>query len=317
VLLSGGVFTGFGIFSVGSYTYYSAMQFTFTDIPVLGWRGPFFYNSAYPSYFSLLSFTNCWLRGMSLTVLNGLVSGDCSVLSTVVLQNNLLERSTVSLYNGCFAYSQGGPPTYYDNPLALTARNNLFRQSTVTLTYNNSWPAAGCFPAWSITDNLFDTSTNSLASNVVLTNYVSLWNNAFFGIANSLGGTTNLVVTNLSYVIGPLGSWYIGSSSPTVIDTGSRTADLAGLYHYTIQTNLVDGYEIKEGNSIVDIGFHYVATDANGNPIDSNGDGIPDYLQDANGNGLVDNGESNWFNRSVTGNGLSTTNGLSVFTPLK
>ena len=28
--------------------------------------------------------------------------------------------------------------------------------------------------------------------------------------------------------------------------------------------------------------------------MDSNGDGIPDYIQDANGNGLVDNGETNW-----------------------
>jgi hypothetical protein len=217
---------------------------------------------------------------MSLTILKGLVSGDCSVLSTVVLQNNLLERSTVSLYNGCFAYSQGGPPTYYDNPLALTARNNLFWQSTVALTYNNSWPAAGCFPAWSITDNLFDTSTNSLASDVVLTNYVSLWNNAFFGIANSLGGTTNLSVTSLSYAAGPLGTWYVSSASPTLVDVGSRSADLAGLYHYTIQTNLVDGYEIKEYNSTVDIGYHYVAVDGNGNPIDTNGNGVPDYLED-------------------------------------
>ena len=51
---------------------------------------------------------------------------------------------------------------------------------------------------------------------------------------------------------------------------------------------------MKETNSIVDMGYHYVAVDANGNPVDSNGDGIPDYLQDANGNGLVDAGETNW-----------------------
>jgi len=51
---------------------------------------------------------------------------------------------------------------------------------------------------------------------------------------------------------------------------------------------------VKETNSIVDIGYHYVAVDTNGIPLDSNGDGIPDYLQDANGNGLVDAGETNW-----------------------
>jgi len=37
-----------------------------------------------------------------------------------------------------------------------------------------------------------------------------------------------------------------------------------------------------------------VATDANGSPFDSNGDGILDYLEDINGNGLVDSGELGW-----------------------
>jgi len=44
----------------------------------------------------------------------------------------------------------------------------------------------------------------------------------------------------------------------------------------------------------VDIGYHYVAVDTNGIPFDTNGDGIPDYLEDINGNGLVDSGEIGW-----------------------
>ena len=44
----------------------------------------------------------------------------------------------------------------------------------------------------------------------------------------------------------------------------------------------------------MDIGYHYVATDPGGNPLDTNGDGNPDYLEDANGNGLIDNGEYAW-----------------------
>jgi hypothetical protein len=75
----------------------------------------------------------------------------------------------------------------------------------------------------------------------------------------------------------------------TLINAGSRTADVAGLYHFTTTTN-----QVAETNSTVDIGFHYVATDSNGNPLDANGDGIPDYLSDANGNGLVDSGEIGW-----------------------
>ena len=49
-----------------------------------------------------------------------------------------------------------------------------------------------------------------------------------------------------------------------------------------------------EGTSTVDIGYHYVATDAYGNPLDTDGDGIPDYIEDANGNGTVDSGETDW-----------------------
>jgi hypothetical protein len=70
---------------------------------------------------------------------------------------------------------------------------------------------------------------------------------------------------------------------------GNTNANLLGLYHFTTQTN-----QVKETNSVVDIGYHYVAVDANGNPIDTNSDGIPDYWEDANGNGLVDSGEIGW-----------------------
>jgi hypothetical protein len=66
----------------------------------------------------------------------------------------------------------------------------------------------------------------------------------------------------------------------------------------------------------VDIGYHYVAVDTNGNSIDTDGDGIPDYLEDANGNGLVEYSETSWTSYN-SANGLTTANGLQVFTPLK
>ena len=37
-----------------------------------------------------------------------------------------------------------------------------------------------------------------------------------------------------------------------------------------------------------------MAVDANGNPVDTDGDGEPDYVTDANGNGSTDSGELNW-----------------------
>jgi hypothetical protein len=64
----------------------------------------------------------------------------------------------------------------------------------------------------------------------------------------------------------------------------------------------------------VEIGFHYVAVNASsGQPVDTDGDGIPDYAEDRNGNGTADAGERNW-NASET---VPTPPGLKVFTPLK
>src|SRR5258705_2027923 len=52
--------------------------------------------------------------------------------------------------------------------------------------------------------------------------------------------------------------------------------------------------QAQELNSVVDIGFHYVATSGAGVPIDSDHDGDPDYLEDPNGNGVNDPGETPW-----------------------
>ena len=68
---------------------------------------------------------------------------------------------------------------------------------------------------------------------------------------------------------------------------------------------------LRNGPSAVE-----VSVDADGNPLDTDGDGIPDYLEDSNGDGVYDAGDlSDWLVSAY--NGLSRTNGLSVFTPLK
>src|SRR5262249_25037052 len=94
-----------------------------------------------------------------------------------------------------------------------------------------------------------------------------------------------------AYATGTLGPWYITSpTSTSVVDTGSCSASLAGLYHYTTQTS-----QAKEGTSQVDMGFHYVALDGSGSPVDTDVDGISDYLEDSNGDGKYDNGDmSDW-----------------------
>jgi hypothetical protein len=48
---------------------------------------------------------------------------------------------------------------------------------------------------------------------------------------------------------------------------------------------------------------------------DTDGDTLPDYFEDANGNGTADTGETNWQSYNSP-NGLPTNPGLQVFTPL-
>jgi hypothetical protein len=136
------------------------------------------------------------------------------------------------------------------------------------------------------------------------TNLTSYDYNAYIGSSPfPFSGGHDVVVTNgFNWQTGWLGDYYLPPNSP-LINAGGTNADQVGLYHFTTQTN-----QIKETNSVVDIGYHYVATDANGNSVDSNNDGTPDYKTDANGNGLKDNGEQAWGNPPViTGQPVNLT----------
>jgi hypothetical protein len=184
------------------------------------------------------------------------------------------------------------------NSAVMTLNNNLFARSVISavgsgaLSFTNNlvWGAslAQLNPSgtnvWRAYNNDFDSST---ITNSTLTNGY----NAYLNYSGYLSptNTTDIFSTNtLAYQTSWLGTFYQPSTS-LLIDMGSTNASALGLYHYTTQIN-----QVPETNSTVDIGYHYVVTDTNGIPLDSNGDGIPDYLEDANGDGIVDNGETNW-----------------------
>ena len=109
-----------------------------------------------------------------------------------------------------------------------------------------------------------------------------------YGTLNPTYASDMILSASPAYQTSWFGKYYLPSNSP-LINAGSTTADQVGLYHFTTQTN-----QAIEANSVVDIGYHYVATDANGNPLDSNGDGIPDYIEDVNGNGISGLGQMPW-----------------------
>ena len=118
---------------------------------------------------------------------------------------------------------------------------------------------------------------------------------------------------------GTLSSWTLNlttTAGTTAFNGGSITLNALGSaspYSSDIAVSLSGG---SSTNSTVDIGFHYVAVDGNGLPWDVDGDGIPDVLEDADGDGLFDNdgSESDW---TTSTNGTTGSPGLLLFTPLE
>jgi PAS domain-containing protein len=182
----------------------------------------------------------------------------------------------------------------------LDQRNNLFyRGNYAYSTYGTNTLS------WTVKDCLFDCDSLTHWGEPRITNS----NNGYLsGLSTLQGGSSNKTNLVIGYQAGLATNWYGvlgsfyyptngGASSLTnLFNAGSRYATNAGLYHFTTTTN-----QVKETNSVVDIGYHLVATDANGNPLDYDGDGSPDYFEDRNGNGTPDSGETGWQSASDTG----------------
>jgi hypothetical protein len=194
-------------------------------------------------------------------------------------------RPTVNITNCLFnrvAMNLEGTTTNAMNP---TFRNCLLYGGSLRLSNEVTG-------TWTFKDNLFDkVSITQIATlthdyNGYITNASGQW--------LTVSGSHDNFTNTFGWQSGVLGPWYQPTNS-TFRDTGSTNANHIGLYHYTVlPTN------VKETNSMVDCGFHYVAT-INSVPIDTDGDGIPDYLEDLNGNGSVNSRETDWQNSSDLG----------------
>jgi Mg-chelatase subunit ChlD len=102
-------------------------------------------------------------------------------------------------------------------------------------------------------------------------------------------GSTNLFASTFGWQTGDLGRFYLPTNS-TLLNSGSTNAAARALYHFTCTTN-----NVKEATSVVDMGYHYVAT-SGGLPLDTDVDGIADYLEDHNGDGITDGLEDSFAN---------------------
>jgi len=232
------------------------------------------------------SSANFAFTGWSILADASQISGQ-SITCPFVLQNCQLYTGTItatgpvmSVTNCLFQRVNLLVTDRTDGNVSQAFYNNLFWLGELTIKHFNSGP-------YTFRDNLFNLTSNTLSGSI---NYCS--NNAYVTTNNGVLLPENndvILISSPAFQFGALGQYYYPTNL-SLIHAGSQSAPAAGLYHYTVTTN-----NVIEGTNIVSIGFHYVAVGNNGLALDTNGDGIPDYLEDANGNGVVDSGELDWL----------------------
>jgi hypothetical protein len=241
--------------------------------------------------FSLVSVQSAWFRFTDMILLAGYhysdvvpaTYEDCQIRAVNIGGQDELINYTNNVLTRCsYSYIEEGGP--FPNGLI----NNLFLNGSISINLSNAGSS------WTIENNLFDNVSISFGSVDPGNGY-----NAYYNTTQMAGSSGHdQAISNLDFQVGPLGNYYYptnGGNLSQLINKGSGTAGSLGLYHYTVTTN-----EVVEGTNTVSIGYHYVALDQYGNPLDSNGDGIPDYLEDANGNGIYDSGDlGDWQNLNL------------------
>ncbi|HAB16764.1 MAG TPA: hypothetical protein DCE44_09975, partial [Verrucomicrobiales bacterium] len=254
-------------------------------------------------------------------------------VATVNLINNLFVRSSIT----CSRYSnQSGI-----SQVTVTMRNNLHRLGVVNLVDVASGFSA---PLWSLKDSLFDASTftatgpSATAAQISHNGYVGSTPPVSSG-SNKTGLTADYAPG--AYGPYPAGAGSSPSLS-SLREVGSVLATVRGLYHFTtdpsapvenILTQTDERQAPKEGVSQVDIGFHYAVApapydketgfggldselksaywDDDSNPqtpmvliTQYAADGIPDWIEDTDGDGNWDTTETSWLNPDTDGDGL-------------
>ena len=241
----------------------TSVQFTFTEIPMIS-QSYLINDISGLGTMELLSFRHSILKSGNLVSSSGVSN------ALISMTNNCLVRFLI--------YTA---PTNTGN---AWFQNNLFKDGLMAIEGDNT--------SYNIYNNFYhDTILFQFVSGAPQHDY-----NAYITNANNWGSyaANDVLLTNRPvFLEGPLGGNYYYPTNDgmlsKLIDMGSTNADVMGLFHFTTTTN-----QFKETNSIVDIGFHHIALNGADEPVDTDNDGIPDYLEDINGNGSLNSGESDW-----------------------
>lgn len=279
------------------------LKLRFVDVPMLGVSMPFFGDGsrtfAVADQLELLEAIDSQLRGVAIVAqsTNDFWQG----VNTPTLSFQNCAFATAKLEVRMEAVSNGG--SWVDNPYQITLMQNLLWSTSINMYYGmiNSSSA----PPWEIRRNMFNSGSFLLNGDGAWTNQVDRGHNGFMAnpggfAANDPAGSDTGATNGVTFGIMGERLWY--ENSPADLwDAGGVLASAVGMYHYTTRTS-----QAKEGTSTNDLGFHYVALDGNGLPIDTDADGLPDYLEDTNGNGTYESGSdlSDWTNANTDGDAV-------------
>lgn len=223
---------------------------------------------------------------------SGISLAHCEVYGGELTDNTTAEFGrTVTLHNDLFVRTKLLFNNQTNGGVKVVSTSSTYDRCAVTLQ-----PVS--LNQWSWRNNLFSSST--LTQNAAI---IFGANNGYYNPSGVTRITPNssgdVVLGSHSYSSGTLGGYYISTSS-ALVNAGDVTADIAGLYHFTTATA-----QTREGQTKVDIGYHYASLNGSNVPWDTDSDGIPDCIEDVSG--------AAHLNATAVSGGNGPTQGYKVF----
>lgn len=250
------------------------ISFRFTELVGLGSnsRGAGLIATERLDHFAKVTIKDCLFRGGGL-ILDNPTFSPYNFAVEINIINNVFDRGYLNLVR--YYYTT-------DIPATVSIYNNLFWNAGVTLMVSSS---TGSNPYWILKDNQFD--GGSISGYLGYSWCMVSHNGHLSTVSSPYGGTSSRSVLAMSYTSSPngLGTWY--QNTTDLENYGSRLATSAGLFNFSIRPAASASVDTPNDVANVDIGFHYVRTSPGGVIYDTDGDNMPDYLEDLNGNGAT------------------------------